>query len=232
MMPRTAMGLLLSVGLSACAFDFKAQITPLVLATAPSQYVPGAVEPATAEPPTQAAVTVTPSRGFGEFSSAQAIELCQGNEFFGDEYVGTCLAPGGEGYYVWIDPERVILVDRANPYLQSFQIAALSRELEQATYRAVRRKWPILVVTLFEVGTAGVSCGATIVSLLSGVAAPSTPFWGGGCVASLAAFGATAYSISDDAETGAKAYVGFQQRDSDARYNYCRIEGGSDEQCR
>ena len=225
-----AFAFLAAIFLGGC--DFQGHLVPLELPTAPPQPFQGSVPEEELEIKPAEQAPERPSRTFGDITSEAAIEICQGHEFFGDEDVGTCLAPGGEGYYVWIDPDLVILVDRADPYLQSFQIASLSREIEQAGWRETLSNWPNIPILLFETGAAGVSCGATIGSLLSGVAAPTSPLWGGGCVASLVALGATGYSVSVDAEAGAKAIIEFQQRDSDARYNYCRMEGGSDEQCR
>jgi len=212
--------------------DFQEDLVTLEIPTAPPQPFQALLpeEGPEVQPAEQEAEG--PSRAFGYITAEDAIEICQGDEFFGDENVGTCLAPGGEGYYIWIDSDTVILVDRENPYLQSFQMAALGLDISQDTYLEKVRRWPVLIPLFFSVGTAGWTCGATVVSVISVVAAPTSPWWAGGCVVSLATFGVTAYLISDDAKTGARAFIESLEREADARYNYCRIEGGSDEPCR
>jgi len=116
----------LGVLLGGCKFE--PDIPPLILPTAPSQpfqdFDPDEGEPllaSDAQSPTLAQEKKDPI-------SARAIDLCGGHDFDGDEQVGSCLAPGGETYYVWIDPATVLEVDRNDAHLASFRFAAIQRK--------------------------------------------------------------------------------------------------------
>ena len=222
----TVIGVLLSVSLSACEFQFESQITPLVLATAPPQYLPGAVGASTSEQPTLPAATVTPSRGFGVFNSSQAIELCARLEMVGNERVGSCLAPAGETYYVWIEPDNVLEVARNDEYLDEFREAATKRV---EALGVLADEWyggwwdlPVLGISTFGLTlcVAGAAPGPQQIPLLAG------------CGLDIAAWLGTGIKLANDANNTANAVIEWYDRSMDAGYNYCRMEGGSDADCR
>ena len=216
-------------GLVGCKFE--PDIEPLILPDAPQQpfmeFKPGEGKVQESSPE-----VVTPAPSFDVLRSRDAIEFCQQKEYFGDKDVGSCLKPEGESYYVWIAPDNVQLVDRNNPYLQSFRFVALNRKAKLDKIDDKVHKWPDLFLLVIEVYAAGGTCGGAIVSGSSGVGLPIALGLVGGCIASTGALGYTADGITRDAEDLAEAIISFLSLEPDAEYNFCRMEGYSDEECR
>jgi len=129
-------------------------------------------------------------------SSRDAIEICEEDEYFGDEDVGSCLKPGGESYYVWIAPDNVRLVDRNNIYLHSFRLVALNRKAKLNKFVNLVHKWPELFLLMIEVFAVGGTCGGAIASGITGAGLPATLVLAGGCIASTGALGYTADGIA------------------------------------
>ena len=219
-------GLALVISLSACETQFEPQLTPLVIPTVGPQPFQGDIETSGTQLPTVPAGTVTPAAGFGEFTSSQAIELCQEIEYFGDERIGSCLAPGGETYFVWVSEDQVMEVSRDNDFLASFRTAAGLREgaLNERSQRAFSLAWkgPMLLVT-----TLGLS--------LCGMGAVPGPQQGPlllACGIDVAGWLYSASQVPTDASAWVNSHIQVNQRAADAEYNFCRMEGNSDAACR
>ena len=216
-------------GLVGCKFE--PDIEPLILPDAPQQpfqeFAPdeGQVQEVSPE-------GITPARSIGDMSSRDAIEICEEDEYFGDENVGSCLSPGGESYYAWITPDNMRLVDRNDPYLHSFRFVALNRKAKLDKINDIVHKWPELFLLMVEVFAAGGTCGGAIASGVTGAGLPATLVLAGGCIASTGALGYTADGITRDAEDLVESIISFFSLESDAQYNFCRMEGYPDEECR
>lgn len=157
--------------------------------------------------------------------------MCQEREFYGDAEVGTCLAPGGESYFVWVAPDDVRVVERADPFLQAFQFSALNRAESENTFFEMLQGWWQIPLVLIEATTVGFTCGGAVGSALTGAGLVATGPLAAGCVASGTALGYTADQITRDAQTLVDASTGFARHEAVARYYFCRMEGKSDEEC-
>lgn len=223
----TVWGLLLA---SVASCKFEPDIEPLILPDAPPQALQ---EFSPEQPQVQelAPEEAAPPASFGDLNSEDAIELCQEREFYGDAEVGTCLAPGGESYFVWVTADDVRVVNRGDPFLQAFQFSALNRAANEDIYFDKLQKWWQIPLLVIEGLTVGVTCGGAIGTALTGAGLVVTGPLAGGCVASGTAFGYTADQITRDAQALVDAVSGFSRHEADARYNFCRMEGHSDEEC-
>ena len=83
-----------------------------------------------------------------------------------------------------------------------------------------------------EVIGTGIVCGGAIVSAITGAGLVATAPLGGGCLLSLTAFGYSADSIARDAEGFVDSLNNLYQHHIEAAYNFCRMEGKSDAECR
>jgi hypothetical protein len=111
--------LIFSILVSACGeIDYTPHVTPMILGTLET--------PSIFQTP-ESLATEIPPKLLDLLTSDEAIDLCEEREYHGDETMGSCLAPGGDSYYVWISPEEVMEVDRTNEFLQAFRFAALNR---------------------------------------------------------------------------------------------------------
>jgi hypothetical protein len=210
---------------------FQSDIQPLELATAPPQPF-GAFAPDEQELEELDQTPAALSRTFGDITSADAIARCEGRELAGDEQVGACLAPGGDAYYVWINPDDVRLVDRNNPHLVSFRFSALNRHLSQETVAEKLQELPKLGLVLFDTLGVGVTCGGAIATALTGGGIPASVVLGGGCAYLAYRFSMDSVGISFNAKDFSEALIASWQHESDAEYNLCRMDGGSDANCR
>ena len=119
-----------SLVVTACEVGFTPDVEPLVIDEAGDQPFQ--------DPSIQEAESVDeiddeepePSSGFEGFTSADAIAICEEREYFGDENVGMCLAPGGESYYVWVARDTVFAVARYSAYFGAFAPAVAIRASE------------------------------------------------------------------------------------------------------
>lgn len=139
--------------------------------------------------------------------------------------MGTCLALGGESYYVWIEPGRVLEVARDNPYLLDFRTASDLRKSAIGARDDARRSLTKLILLPFEIlGLA--ACGIALVPGPQQLIAVPV------CAGDLLAIGFTADGIARDGEDFANAIIEEQNQFKDAAYNFCRMEGFSDAECR
>ena len=169
--------------------------------------------------------------GFGDLSSEEAITLCGGREYFGDESMGSCLAPGGDSYFVWVGSDQVMLVDRSDPYLQAFRFAALHRTAEQANVDRLASQWPELALLGVEALAVGVTCGGAIASGATGIGLLWAGILAGGCAGSFGAFLWTGAGVARDAQDYVESVFAIGTHETDANYNFCRMQGGSDAEC-
>lgn len=210
---------IVSVLLSACEFEFTPDVVPLELGTAPPESFSERVSP-------------QEQQGQPPFTSADAIDACGGTEVTGDELMGSCLAPGGESYYIWISAEEVLLVSRDDPHIQAFRFAAVNRAEEQGTVDEMLSKWPGLGVLALEFMAAGGTCGGALASGATGVGLVVSAALASGCVASVGGFLWTSVLIAGDAQDLVESAIDADRYRTDAAYNYCRMQGGSDAECR
>ena len=210
--------------LAGCDIQFASDIPPIPWPTPEGQPF-GEVAPVGTALPMAPLETSVPSLVIGELTSADAIELCQGMEYFGNEDVGTCLTLGGESYYVWIEPGRVLEVARNNPYFSEFRTASSLRKSAIGARDDARRSLTKLLLLPFEIlGLA--ACGVAIVPGPQQLIAITV------CAGDLIAIGFTADDLARDGEDLANAVIEEQNQFKDAAYNLCRMEGYSDAECR
>ena len=223
---RLWMGMALVISLSSCDIGFEPQVTPLVIPTVGPQPFQGDIETSETQLPTVPAGTVTPTAGFGEFNSSQAIELCQEIEYFGDERIGSCLAPGGETYFVWISKDQVMEVSRDSDFLGAFRTAAGLREgaLNERSQRTIS-----LIGEISLLGFTTVGLGLCVAGAIPG---PQQGLLLLGCGIDVASWLYFASQVPTDAEAWVNSHIQSNQQTADAEYNYCRMEGNSDAACR
>lgn len=218
--------------LSACGeIEFTPDITPLLPVTSAPQPFGQTPDPLLQTPEVLREPEVIPLP-LSLMTSEIALLLCDANEYFGDESVGSCLAPGGGSYFVWLSPERVIEVNRNHEFLLAFRFSALNRKEEMAKIGELMRKVPGVGLLIGELIGAGATCGSTLVSILTGAGLVVTAPLGGGCLLSLTAFGYSADGIARNAEDLVNSLNNFYQYHIEAAYNFCRMEGKSDAECR
>jgi len=216
--------LIFSLLFSACGeINFTPDVTPLILGTEGTQ--------PDLQPPEGFSEDIPPGL-FEQLTSEQAIELCEESEYYGDETMGSCLAPGGDSYYVWISLEEVMEIDRANPFIQAFRFSALNRSDEIGEIQDFIRSWPNLPLFFLEIIGIGPLCGGAVVSILTGAGIVVTGPLAGGCVADAFAIANTADKISRDAEDFVNSLNDFYKYQIETAYNFCRMEGKSDAQCK
>jgi hypothetical protein len=82
--------LILSIVLTACGeIAFTPDITPLIVGTLET--------PTFLQTPEGLTTEISPAI-VDQLTSDEAIELCNDKEYYGDEAMGSCLAPGGDTY--------------------------------------------------------------------------------------------------------------------------------------
>jgi len=232
--PLTRLGVAVGILLNLAGCQFEEDLVTLEIPTAPpqpfSQYSQEEQEPHVEElPQLKQQADTTP---FGALTSAGARQLCGDTEYYGDEDVGSCLAPGGESYYVWIAPDQVLLVARDDPYLQAFRFAALNVTENQGTVDELLAKWPKLGLVVLEGLAAGVTCGGAIASGATGIGLILAAVLATGCVGTFAAFLWTGVEITQDVQKLIESATAVGNFERDAQYNFCRMQGGSDAGCR
>jgi len=208
------------------ACGFQPHIEPLVIGTVPPQPFQASTSIQGTPPDLDQPFPTTPPPPTGSITSGAAIEFCAGLQFYGDEDVGTCLAPGGQTYYVWSDPSNVLEVSGDHPQLDAFRLAALQRLAAQTTFRSklfdVTKKlapFPIELAALASCGIAAVPNPGQLIAI---------PV----CLGDLIAIGFTSVAVTKDADASAKALIDFYLRNLDAGYSSCLMQGGTDAQCR
>ena len=219
------------MNLSGCQFE--SDLVTLEIPTAPPQPFSQDAQQGQAPQVEDLAQPQQPpdTTAFGALTSAEAKNLCEGREYYGDDNVGSCLAPGGDSYYVWIAPDQVLLIDRNDPYLQAFRFAALNRADKQGKVDELLAQWPELGLLFLEGYGAGVTCGGAIASGSTGVGLVVAAALATGCVGTLAAFLWTGVGIARDAQELVESAIAVGDLERDAQYNFCRMQGGSDAEC-
>jgi hypothetical protein len=172
-----------------------------------------------------------------EMTAEQAIALCKNVELWGDEFAGSCLAPGGETYLAWVG-DHIIEVPRGSEHLQSFREAALIRT---GAWEALENKVTALggeTQALFETMGKTTSCpvaGALMSTSLGPqgiVTIIGVSLLGGYCVYQAYKVVAKGSDMAENAESLVTDLNDFYQDNLDAGYEFCRLEGGSDADCR
>jgi hypothetical protein len=146
--------------------------------------------------------------------------------------MGSCLAPGGSTYYVWISADEVMEVDRNDPFLQAFRFSALNRTDEISDIQDLIRNWTNLAVLGIEIAGLGPLCGLAIGSIISGAGLVVSGPLAGGCIADAFAIVNTSDEITRDAEDLVNSINDYFQYQIEAAYNYCRMEGKNDAECK
>lgn len=120
----------------------------------------------------------------------------------------------------------MIEVDHSNSFVLSFRTAAFDRTtaqsgMEDGVYDLGKG------ITLFGVEMIGLtSCGASFVP------GPHEIITIPVCILDLIGIGFTSIDLANDAESAVNDLIDFYSRSIDAGYNFCRMEGKSDEECR
>lgn len=228
----TSLLLASSLLLTACDVKFAPDVKPLVIEEAGDQpFQDSSIDESESIEGTEEN-DIKPIIGFGGISSTDAIALCNEREFYGDNNVGSCLAPGGESYFVWTSPDNVIEVARDSPFYREFLAASQNRANELGDIESLARDWPKLALLFGEFVAAGGTCAGTAAGILSGVGIWLALGLGGACAYSTFHFFDDAVNITKDAEELVNSINDFGRFSADAEYNYCRMEGFSDGQCR
>ena len=163
--------------------------------------------------------------------SEDAIELCNREEYYGDETMGSCLAPGGESCFVWISPDEVMEAAWDTEFLIPFRMAVLNRSDSLGALNETSLVWRDVVMILGEGVVIAPVCGGAIASGVSG-AIPAAVTLGGLCALDGFAMWNSMDNITRDAEGLVGALNDFYFHQIDAARNYCRMEGKSDAECR
>ena len=105
-----------SLLLSACEIEFTSDVVPLEIGEAPPGSFTDQVPEAEAQPELA-------------FTSAEAMALCGNDLAWGDGAMGACLAPGGDYYYIWSNPNEVyfVPVNASDPDQLGFLQAVIAR---------------------------------------------------------------------------------------------------------
>jgi hypothetical protein len=123
-------------------------------------------------------------------------------------------------------------VDRNNEFLQAFRFAALNRSDEIGNIQETIRSWPTIPLFFIEIMGLGPLCGGAVFSAISGAGLIVTGPLAGGCVGDAIALGVTADKITREAEGLVNSVNAFYQHQIDAAYNFCRMEGKTDAECK
>ncbi len=220
-----------SMLLSSCEVSFEPDIEPLVIEEAPGEAFANGEIDSESSLELESQVPVDPAT-FGVLDSSDAIAVCGEMELVGDSRSGSCLAPGGEAYYVWTDSDSVLLVARDDEHLLAFREAAEKYASSLAEVEELVGKWPELVLFGAETLAAGLTCGGAVAAGATGVGLVVSALLASGCVGSLAAFGYTGVTITQDAQALVESVNDVNRYENDAAYNFCRMEGKSDADCR
>jgi hypothetical protein len=185
---------------------------------------PGLELGATVEPrvtPVETHIPVTDGAWMVEgLTSAEAIARCGGRTLTsGDTTRGMCLAPGGETYYVWIDPNEVMEVVRDSGDLNQsgFQVAAAVAVNDRVAVE--RGQWTRVGAFGGAVGAVLAfppACLATLVGCFGGALAIMGGV--GGAIAASDALACDQYRL----ETHIRQ----------TEYYYCLMQGNDDGTCR
>ena len=153
--------------------------------------------------------------------SEDAIELCNREEYYGDETMGSCLAPGGESCFVWISPDEVMEAAWDTEFLIPFRMAVLNRSDSLGALNETSLVWRDVVMILGEGVVIAPVCGGAIASGVSG-AIPVAVTLGGLCVLDGFAMWNSMDKITHEAEGFVDALNGFYIHQIDAPRNFCR----------
>lgn len=203
---------------AACDVQFEPDIDPLILETAGDQ--PFSDDFDAQADSIDAPLEETPQEedSFSEFSSSDAMALCGTELSWGDETMGKCLAPGGDTYFVWTNDDNVIRVTADPTDINQAIFLQAAKDRVSAVEEIDSQKRSLLLEGLvFGVSFVGlIPACATIV----GCAIDAAVVIGSGGI--LAESGNSIVTSIQSGESAAKS----------ADYSYCRMTGGTDEDCR
>jgi hypothetical protein len=196
-----------SLLLSACEIEFTPDVVPLEIGEAPPGSFIDQVPEAEAQPELA-------------FTSAEAMALCGSDLAWGDGAMGACLAPGGDYYYIWTNPNDVyfVPVNASDSDQIGFVQAVIARGDDMAELETGARDagWEVAGLFITVLGFAP-ACGLAppVGCILDGAGILVT----GGLVAN------TGIDFVADLES-------FQSHSRQAEYYLCSMRGRSDQQCR
>jgi len=210
--------ILFSIVAAACEVQFEPDIDPLVLDSAGDQPFLDELNAQTESIQAPLEETLVEEDSFSEFSSSDAIALCGTGLSWGDETLGMCLAPGGDSYFVWTSEGNVIRVTAdPNDVNQAIFLQA-AKDRVSAVEEIDRQKRSLLFEGMvFGVSFVGLipACFTIVVCAIDGAVVLGS----GGLLAE------SGNSIVTSIRSGESAT-------QSADYSYCRMTGGTDEDCR
>jgi hypothetical protein len=160
--------------------------------------------------------TIAPPFGPGmPRSSREAIDLCLHEFTWGDADMGYCRTAQEGTYYVWTDPDHVLVVPEGAPFMDEFQDAVVARAAElQSTQRLMD-----------DLGLEIVGLPASVILIGVGCTAGGPVGW----IVCAVAFAAGVWdgvAMTHTAENSATDVIAFFQESRRAVYYLCRMQGG------
>lgn len=203
---------------AACDVEFEPDIEPLIIEGAGDQPFSDELDAQADSMQVPLEETQLEEDSFSEFSSSDAMALCGTELSWGDETVGICLAPGGDTYFVWTDDDNVIRVTADPTDVNQAIFLQAAKDRVSAVEEIDSQKRTLLLE--------GLVFGVSFVGLI-----PACVTIVGCAIDAAVVLG----SRSLLAESGNSIVTSIQSGESatkSADYSYCRMTGGTDEDCR
>jgi len=196
-----------SLLLSACEIEFTPDVVPLEIGEAPPGSFTDQVPEAEAQPELA-------------FTSAEAMALCGNDLAWGDGAMGACLAPGGDYYYIWRNPNEIyfVPVNASDPDQLGFLQAVIARTDDVAEMQTGAR----------DAGVELTALGITVIGFpIACVFAPLV-----GCILDGAGVVVSGLMVANSADDFVQDLNNFYRHSKQAEYYLCSMRGLSDSQCR
>ena len=196
-----------SLLLSACEIEFTPDVVPLEIGEAPPGSFTDQVPEAEAQPELA-------------FTSAEAMALCGNDLAWGDGAMGACLAPGGDYYYIWSNPNEVyfVPVNASDPDQLGFLQAVIARRDSMSRMQSGAKDAGEEVATL-GVEVLGLPAACAFLTIF-------------GCALDVAAILVTGVKVANSGADFAEDFGSFDRHSRQSLYYLCMMRGLSDGQCR
>ena len=203
---------------AACDFQFEPDIDPLILESAGDQ--PFSDELGSQADSMQPPLEETPAEEdpFSEFSSSDAMALCGAGLSWGDETMGMCLAPGGDSYFVWTSDDNVIRVTADATDVNQAIFLQAAKDLVSAVEEIDSQKRSLFIE--------GIVFGVSFFGLIPACATIL------GCAIDAAVVLGSGGLLAESGNSIVTSIRSGESATKSADYSYCRMTGGTDEDCR
>ncbi len=203
---------------TACDVVFEPDIEPLIIESAGDQPFSNDFDaPADS---VDAPIEETPLEedSFSEFISSDAMALCGTELSWGDKIVEICLAPGGDTYFVWTNDDNVIRVTADPTDVNQAIFLQAAKDRVSAVEEIDSQKRSLLLE--------GLVFGVSFVGLIPACATIV------GCAIDAAVVIASGGLLAESGNSIVTSIQSGESATKSADYSYCRMTGGTDEDCR